>query len=140
MSRPKILALDYHFRQSLLDPLVAIDEFEWILTDRQLHPNKLPPCDLVVFTDERLNGYLPTVATHYLQQGIPTLHFLDGVLEWRNLFENPYYDLDSIPNPPLHSITCASKLACIGPSQARQLEAMGHYGKCEVVGAPRFFY
>lgn len=137
MSRPRILALDYHFRKGHLDPLVAIDEFDWLLTDRQLHPDEMPDCDLVVFTDERINGFLPTIAGRYADSGVPSLHFLDGVLEWRNLFENPAYDYPTIPSPPLHAITCASKLACIGPSQARQLESMGHFGKCEVVGAPR---
>lgn len=68
--------------------------------------------------------------------GIPVLLVLDGVLEWRNNWDRPFDRNDAVQVPfllPAHS----DKIACIGRSQARLLEAWGNWGKCEVTGCPR---
>jgi len=64
-------------------------------------------------------------------RGIPTLHIMDGVLEWRNTWEHP-----QLISPFLQPVM-ADKVACLGRSQARILESWGNYSKCEVVGSPR---
>ncbi len=62
---------------------------------------------------------------------IPTLHIMDGMLEWRNTWDHP-----QLISPFLQPVM-ADKVACLGKSQARILESWGNYGKCEVVGSPR---
>lgn len=64
-------------------------------------------------------------------RGIPTLHIMDGILEWRNTWEHP-----QLISPFLQPVM-ADKVACLGRSQARILESWGNHGKCEVVGSPR---
>lgn len=63
---------------------------------------------------------------------VPVLVLADGVLEFRNTFENPQVSAGSL-FMPVHG----HKIACIGPSQARQIAAWGNAGKTEVVGLPR---
>ncbi len=66
--------------------------------------------------------------------GCNTLYAIDGILEWRNAWENR-------PDEPACPWTMrpvlSDKVACIGPSQARILDSWGNGGKTEVVGIPR---
>ena len=64
---------------------------------------------------------------------VPILILSDGILEFRNSFNNPGISPGSVFTPLF-----GHKLACLGRAPARQLEAMGNGGKCEVVGHPRF--
>lgn len=64
---------------------------------------------------------------------VPVLILCDGVMEFRNSWENPSLAAGSIFQPLV-----GHKLACLGRAPARQLEALGNAGKCEVVGHPRF--
>lgn len=63
---------------------------------------------------------------------VPVLVLADGVLEFRNTFENPMVAAGSL-FMPVHG----HKIACIGLSQYRHLVSWGNQGKCELVGLPR---
>lgn len=63
---------------------------------------------------------------------VPVLILADGVLEYRNTWENPDIADGSVFQPLI-----GHKLACIGRSQARTVESWGNVGKCEIVGLPR---
>lgn len=69
----------------------------------------------------------------YESTQIPILILADGILEYRNTWQNPTIADGSIFQPMI-----GHKLACIGNSQARHLESWGNSGKCEVTGLPRF--
>ncbi len=64
---------------------------------------------------------------------IPVLVLSDGILEYRNSFENPQVASGAVYQPVV-----GHKIACLGRAQARFLEALGNPGQCEVVGLPRF--
>ena len=70
-------------------------------------------------------------------RGVPSLHLADGILEWHNLWENPR-TLTESPGSPLFQPLLCDKIACLGRSQARMLEALGNAGRCEVTGTHRF--
>lgn len=65
------------------------------------------------------------------QQKVGVLVLVDGILEFRNTWQNPNLPAASLMQPAL-----AHKIATIGPAQARVLESWGNAGKCEVVGLP----
>lgn len=71
------------------------------------------------------------------RRSVPTLHVIDGIVEWRNTWENPTHDAPGLPAMPLFRPILSHKVACLGRSQARLLESWGNRGKCEVVGLPR---
>jgi hypothetical protein len=74
-----------------------------------------------------------TLLHQAVEQGIPTLLLADGILEYRNTFENPAVAAGAIFQPVI-----AHKIACLGRSQARTLESWGNAAQVEVTGAPRF--
>lgn len=59
------------------------------------------------------------------QQGIPTFHFMDGILEWRNLFENPR-STDASRGSPLYQPILSDFTFCLGQLQKLQLEWLGN--------------
>ncbi len=69
----------------------------------------------------------------YESESVPVLIIADGVLEYRNTWQNPTIPAGSIYQPLL-----GHKIACIGASSARMIEAWGNRGKTEVIGLPRF--
>lgn len=91
------------------------------------------PNDLAIFFSEHFHRFRDA----WLQlsrKGCNTLYALDGILEWRNAWENR----DDEPACPWTMRPVLSdKAACIGPSQARVLSAWGNTGKTEIVGIPR---
>ena len=64
---------------------------------------------------------------------IPVLILADGIIEYRNTWQNP-----QIADAAVFQPVVGHKIACIGRAQARILESWGNVGKCEVVGMPRF--
>lgn len=56
----------------------------------------------------------------------------DGILEFRNSWQNPTIAAGSLLQPAI-----AHKIATIGPAQTRWLESWGNLGCCETVGLPR---
>jgi hypothetical protein len=68
-------------------------------------------------------------------KNVATLYMLDGILEWRNAWE----DASDGPACPFTMRPVLShKVACIGMSQKRILDSWGNHLKTEVVGVPRF--
>lgn len=63
---------------------------------------------------------------------IPILILADGILEYRNTFENPNIAAGSVFMP-----VQGHKIACIGDAQARIISGWGNPGKCETTGLPR---
>ncbi len=91
------------------------------------------PGDLAIFYSEHFDRF--RVATQELQQrNVATLYMIDGILEWRNAWENR---ADEVACPYAMRPALSHKIACIGASQARVLNAWGNARKTEVVGIPR---
>ncbi len=134
---PQIVILDGasrpHYYHELRQDLPA----EWFVPDDpwQVLAQELRP-DLALLSDE-FNSEASVVATALKRQGVPVLHVVDGVIEWRNNWENPR-SLTPDRGMPLFQPVLSHKIACIGRSQARILESWGNLGRCEVVGVPRF--
>lgn len=89
--------------------------------------------DLAIFFTEHFERF--RIAIHQLREsGCRTLYAIDGILEWRNAFENRP-DEPAVPwtmRPVL-----SHKVAAIGRSQARLLSFWGNQQKVELVGLPR---
>lgn len=76
---------------------------------------------------------ISTLRRVYESTQIPILILADGILEYRNTWENPGVADGSCFQPLM-----GHKLACIGRAQARTIESWGNVGCCEVVGLPKF--
>jgi hypothetical protein len=91
------------------------------------------PGDLAIFYSEHFHRFRN--AWYQLRQaGCHTLYAIDGILEWRNAWEN---SVDEPACPWAMRPILSDKVACIGNSQARILAAWGNHGKTEVTGLPR---
>lgn len=103
----------------------VIDEFA---------PDWNPPEDAgIVITHMHYRWEEITTLRRILEAGrVPILILSDGIVEYRNTWENPGVADGSMFQPMF-----GHKLACIGKAQARAVEAWGNAGKCEVVGLPR---
>ena len=91
------------------------------------------PNDLAIFFSEHFHRFRKAWLTLH-EKGCLTLYAIDGILEWRNAWENRE---DEPACPWTMRPVLSDKVACIGVSQARVLEQWGNYGKTEVVGIPR---
>jgi len=69
------------------------------------------------------------------ENGIPSLLLQDGILEWRNQYENPLFGHGG--GAPQHQPVLSNKIACLGFQSARHIAAWGNYDKVEVTGMPR---
>jgi hypothetical protein len=89
--------------------------------------------DLAIFYSEHFDRFRDA-CQQLKQRNVATLYMVDGILEWRNAWEN-------MPNevacPYAMRPVLSHKVACIGQSQARVLNAWGNESKTEVVGIPR---
>lgn len=91
------------------------------------------PGDLAIFFSEHFDRFRSACRSLKKQQ-VATLYMIDGILEWRNAWENrPEEPACPYAMRPILS----HKVACIGNSQARVLESWGNAGKTEIVGIPR---
>lgn len=89
--------------------------------------------DLAIFYSEHFDRFRE--ACRQLQRrNVATLYLIDGILEWRNAWEN---HPDEVACPYTMRPVLAHKVACIGNSQARVLDSWGNAGKTEIVGIPR---
>ena len=93
-----------------------------------------PPsdCGIVVTHEHYRWEELSTLRKIYEQRSVPILILADGILEYRNTWQNP-----TIPDQSLYQPLIGNKIACIGKSSARMIESWGNVGKTEVVGLPR---
>ena len=91
------------------------------------------PGDLVVFYSEHFDRFRDA-CRKLRERDVATLYLVDGILEWRNAWENR-------PDEPACPYTMrpvlSHKIACIGASQARVIASWGNAGKVEIVGLPR---
>ena len=108
------------------------------------------PCPTQVVTDNPATWRVPDdagiVITHehfrweevsalrriFEQSRVPTLVLADGILEYRNTWQNP-----TIPDASIYQPLMADKIACIGENSARMIQSWGNQGRVEVVGLPR---
>ncbi|MDG1873420.1 MAG: hypothetical protein P8J27_05890 [Mariniblastus sp.] len=91
------------------------------------------PGDLAVFYSEHFERFRES-CKQLKSRNVATLYMIDGILEWRNAWENR---LDEIACPYTMRPVLAHKAACIGHSQARILDSWGNAGKTEIIGIPR---
>ena len=117
-------------------PLYAwVDELDhpWEAVERY-DAEWLPPEDTVLLVTHR--HYSPielSVLGNVLEANrVPVLILADGILEWRNTWNNPNVTPSSFFQPVV-----GHKMACIGSAQARVIRYWGNHGKCEVIGLPR---
>ncbi len=91
------------------------------------------PGDLAIFFSEHFHRFRN--AWYQLHQaGCHTVYAIDGILEWRNAWET---GVEEPACPQTMRPVLSDKVACIGNSQARVLQAWGNHGKPEVTGIPR---
>ena len=93
-----------------------------------------PPkdCGIVISHEHYRWEEVSTLRRIYEAGVVPTLVIADGVLEYRNTWQNP-----TIPDGSMYQPLLANKIACIGNQSARMIESWGNQGKTEVVGLPR---
>ena len=137
MTRPSILLIDGAEREAWYAPLVNLIPARWTSGASSRLLDKAAEIDLAVVSDERALPHAVDAVCRLAEQSVPVLHVLDGILEWRNTWENPTFTLASEPATPFLQPSLCHKIACLGRSQARILESWGNLGKCEVVGLPR---
>ena len=89
--------------------------------------------DLAVFFSEHFDRFRSAVVG-LREKRVGTLYLVDGILEWRNAWENR----DDEPACPftMRPVLC-DKVASIGPSQSRILQSWGNGSRVETVGIPR---
>lgn len=90
--------------------------------------------DLAVFYSEHFDRFRECVQ-QLKRRGVATLYMIDGILEWRNAWENR---ADEVACPWTMRPALADKVACIGYSQIAVLNSWGNSAKTELVGIPRF--
>ncbi len=90
--------------------------------------------DLAIFFSEHFDRFRDAII-QLRARNVATLYAIDGILEWRNAWEN---DPDEPACPWTMRPVLSHKVACIGPSQARVLCAWGNASKVELIGLPRF--
>lgn len=91
------------------------------------------PGDLAIFYSEHFDRFREC-CTELKRNNVATLYLIDGILEWRNAWDNLP---DEVACPYTMRPILAHKAACIGNSQAHILNQWGNTGKTEVVGIPR---
>ena len=94
-----------------------------------------PPDDAgIVVTHEHFQWESITTLRGILEKStLPILIMCDGILEFRNTWQNP-----TIADGSVYQTIFGHKIACIGRAPARVIESFGNPGFCEVVGHPRF--
>lgn len=92
------------------------------------------PGDVAVFYSEHFERFRYAI-DQLKTKSVATLYMIDGVLEWRNAWENQPNEI-ACPHT-MRPVLC-HKVACIGDNQARTLSSWGNQDKVEVVGVPRF--
>jgi hypothetical protein len=131
--RPVVLLAEPQWRRHHFESVLDATQFEWVEGREEALDRHI---DIAIVTDEWFSENAALVS-ECRRRRIPTLHVIDGVLDWKNTFENPR-SLDARAGLPLFQPVLSDKIACLGRAQARILESWGNEGVCEVVGAPRF--
>jgi 2-polyprenyl-3-methyl-5-hydroxy-6-metoxy-1,4-benzoquinol methylase/MoaA/NifB/PqqE/SkfB family radical SAM enzyme len=128
-SKPRVCLIDGPSRGHFYAELKSALDCEWSSgLDGDL--------DLAIVSDEWCTDS-SLVIQQLKRRGVPTLHVVDGVVDWNNTWENPRSLTEDAGLPLFQPILC-DKVACLGQLQARVFSAWGNADKCEIVGAPRF--
>lgn len=90
--------------------------------------------DVAMFFSEHFDRFRQCI-TELKRNNVATIYMIDGILEWRNAWENR---TDEVACPFAMRPVLSHKVACIGENQARVLNGWGNVGKTEIVGVPRF--
>jgi hypothetical protein len=138
-NRPLLLIVDGHRKEAFYAGLPEALERQLDGECRFVSPPGLLADDLradLVLLDDESWPHIGAALPELRRRGIPSLHLVDGIVEWRNTWENPCLT-GPAPRMPLFQPVLADKVACLGPAQARLLESWGNAGKCEVTGSPR---
>lgn len=136
MTRPIIWVADAPERVTYIHDVLELDAFEWRFPtgeDRACPPET----DLVLVSDERALPEISGVLNEARERRIPSLHVVDGIIDWRNTFANPRYDFPGAKAPRLFQPVLADKIACLGLVQCMAIEHLGNTGKPELVGSLR---
>ena len=95
---------------------------------------KVPDDAGLVITHEHFHWEtITTLRRIYEEEKVPILILCDGILEFRNTWQNP-----TIADGSVYQTIFGHKIACIGRAPARAIESFGNQGLCEIVGHPRF--
>ena len=95
---------------------------------------KVPDDAGLVVTHEHFHWETITTLRQILEQSkTPVLILCDGILEFRNTWQN-----QTIADGSVYQTIFGHKIACIGRAPARIIESFGNPGLCEIVGQPRF--
>lgn len=116
-------------------PLRALLQIDRLTCD-EIH-RLAQPGDVCVFYNEFFDRFRD-LCRELNRRGCRTVYAIDGILEWRNLWENPPAHPQG-GEPCVHTMRPALSqvVACIGQSQARILSHWGNRDRCIVVGIPR---
>lgn len=127
---PRIGIVDWHQKQAFYRPVTSSYSAQWVDVSPARLVHQPPELDLVLVNDETW-PYCAAGLANVTRLGIPSLHLPDGSCEWRNTWHKQR-------TAPFMQPLLATKIACLGHSQARLLDSWGNGGKCVVTGSPRF--
>jgi len=131
MPRPRVAIVDGHKKEEFFAPLRAVWDADWLnCVPPMLLAGETDGAELILVNDESwpdVAAALPELE----RRGIPSLHLPDGIVEWRNQWERPGHG-------PLFQPVLSTRIACLGPAQARLFSQWGNAPRCIVTGAPRF--
>ena len=104
------------WRKFLRRPILDVNEF-----DRGWFPSEEVG---VVVSHDAYRRETHDIFVRLTEQRIPTLILADGILEYRNSWEQEHRVQRESSTP------CLEHKHCIGPSQCRFVESWGNAGKC----------
>lgn len=137
MNRFRVIVLDGEWKQRFYQPLYDQLEADCLpVRSTDILQVDLTDVDLLMVNDEFGSLGCEGIA-RCREHGIPTLHLIDGVIDWRNTWQNRRSSSD-VEGMPLFRPVLADKIGVIGASQYRILEFFGNGPVCEITGSPRF--
>lgn len=118
-----------------LEPVEALLDAPFIFEERWTPDivEAVNPILLIVMGDDHYQIYQCVKVAQ--ERGIPTLSVMDGIIEWRTVWERPRYGAGG--NSLAKQLIVTDKIACLGYASARLLASWGAVNQCEIVGAPR---
>lgn len=136
MTKIKVLITDFEFKKSIYNSIIdeLSSDFEFI---KNTEIENFDDIDIVLLAHEfYFNKSRHNVEFIYKakQKNIPVLLLMDGILEWRNSWENNLTLNKEGMGFPAYQPVLSDKVACLGANQIRILEHWGNLGKCELVG------
>jgi hypothetical protein len=130
---PAIYVIDFHQAPRFYEPWVSEcgAPVEWL---RNFRADWEPPDNaLLLVSAETYTEPSVSVLRRGVEKDIPVLILADGILEYRNTFDNATQVSGGVLQ-----VVLGHKLACFGASQCRHVESWGNPGVGEVVGFPAF--